>query len=95
MPGATEGSPAVPGLDGGVGQVSGVLRGPSRLPAPNRVNTSVIMMRRMTIRARLLLPFTSQGLGDGAAPHEVVTGPVYILGKKCVQENVKMQTENM
>ena len=87
VPGATEVSPAVPGLDGGVGQVSGVLMGPSRLPAPNRVNTSVIMMRRMTIRARLLLPFTSQGLGDGAAPHEVVTGPVNILIEKYMHEN--------
>ena len=67
--------------------MSGVLMGPSRLPAPNRFNTSVIMMRRMTIRARLLLPFTSQGLGDGAAPHEVVTGPVNILSKKCLHEN--------
>ena len=83
MPGATEVSPAVPGLDGGVGQVSGVHRGPSWFPGPNRVNTGVIMMRRrMTICARLLLPFTGQGLGDGAAPHEVVTGPVNILSEK-------------
>ena len=83
--GATEVSSAVPGLDRGVGQVSGVNRGPSRLPGQNRVNR-VKMMRRMTIRTRLLLPFTSQGLGDGATPHQVVTGPINILSeKKCVK----------
>ena len=82
--GATEVSSAVPGLDRGVGQVSGVNRG---LPGQNRVK-SVMMMRRMTIRARLLLPFTGQGLGDGAASHQVVTGPVNILSQKNMLENL-------
>ena len=36
----------------------------------------------VTAGGRLLFPLARQGLGDGAAPHQVITGPVNILSEK-------------
>ena len=74
--GDTEVGPAVAGLDGGVGEVAGVSTG-------LRGQTMVRMTGEMvTAGGRLLFPLARQGLGDGAAPHQVITGPVNILGEK-------------
>ena len=65
MPGGAEISSAVAGLDRGVRPG---LPGHARHTGQGGAG-----------RGRLLFPLTRQGLGDGAAPHEVVTRPRHIL----------------
>ena len=74
--GDTEVGPAVAGLDGGVGEVAGVS------PGQTRGHTLVRVTGRVTAGCRLLFPLARQGLGDGAAPHQVITGAVHILSGK-------------
>ena len=76
MLGDTEVGPAVAGLDGGVGQVAGVS------PGQTRGHTMVRVTGRVTAGCRLLFPLARQGLGDGAAPHQVITRAVNILSEK-------------
>ena len=83
VPGATEVGPAVAGLDGGVGEVTGVTTGLCQPPGQTRGHSMVRVAGGMvTVGSRLLFPFARQGLGDGAAPHQVVTGSVNILSEK-------------
>ena len=81
--GDTEVGPAVAGLDGGVGEVAGVS------PGQTRGHTVVRVTGRVTAGCRLLFPLARQGLGDGAAPHQIITGAVNILSEKNWKENVK------
>ena len=74
--GDTEVGPAVAGLDGGVGQVAGVS------PGQTRGHTVVRVTGMVTAGCRLLFPLARQGLGDGAAPHQVITRAVNILSEK-------------
>ena len=86
VPGATEVGPAVAGLDGGVGEVTGVTTGLCQPPGQTRGHSMVRVAGGMvTIGSRLLFPLARQGLGDGAAPHQVVTGSVNILSEKIIK----------
>ena len=81
MPGGAEISSAVAGLDRGV------------WPGPPRHTRHT--GQGGAGRGRLLFPLTRQGLGDGAAPHEVVTRPRHILDDHATDQYLRAHRSDL